>query len=91
MNETMGGDRPAGEPAWNSTSLNERYDGPLESCPFCGSNDVRQYGHSYSHHFAFACATCGGHGPQRMSPALAAEAWNSRGDDQKRNDAFRSE
>jgi hypothetical protein len=80
MNENIRGSSPKGEPPWKPDSLNVRYEGPLEPCPFCLSKDVRPFGHSYAHLFAFACAACGGHGPRRMSPTDAAAAWNNRGD-----------
>ena len=66
------------EPAWNPNALNHRYDGPLESCPFCASSDVQVYERTYAQEFAFACTQCGARGPGRRSPDQAAEAWNKR-------------
>jgi Lar family restriction alleviation protein len=66
------------EPPWTLQSLNREGDKDLETCPFCGSRELRLYEYTYAKLFAVDCKRCGAQGPRHPSPRQARLLWNDR-------------
>ncbi len=54
-------------------------------CPFCGSSDMKLYGHGQDWKFV-TCSDCGADGPEELSADDAKAGWNRRADDANRDD-----
>lgn len=60
----------------------------LSPCPFCGSDVIEFYEHSYSKEFAATCCACGCEGPKRPALAEAARLWNARAMNETQNEIY---
>lgn len=65
-------------PEWRDETPPEAWGDEYESCPFCGSVEIRPWTDDKTGNHIMWCYTCGADGPPADNDADAEERWNRR-------------
>lgn len=65
-------------PEWQDETPPEAWGDEYESCPFCGSVEIRPWTDDKTGNHMMWCYTCGADGPLADNDADAEERWNRR-------------